>query len=137
MSSPLFRARPWRSRRTSIFARPRPVHRVHRKALRPTGVMNASLSKGEQALMIKSGADKAPPDIRRKVDEESSAIVEADNGFTEKLIFWRSAPIPGDPVDAQGEANRLKANASLGKPATAGDTVIIDRKSSGFLSDIF
>jgi hypothetical protein len=110
-----------------------------RAALTPgkTGVMNASLSKGEQALMIKSGADKAPPDIRRKVDEESSAIVEADNGFTEKLIFWRSAPIPGDPVDAQGEANRLKANASLGKPATAGDTVIIDRKSSGFLSDIF
>ncbi len=105
------------------------MRRVRRKGPHPI--------RPAQALLAKAGADKATPDIRRKVDEESSAIVEADNGFTEKLIFWRSAPIPGDPVDAQGEANRLKANASLGKPVTAGDTVMIDRKSSGFLSDLF
>lgn len=97
----------------------------------------AGLSKGEQVIIVKAGADKVTPDIRRKVNEESSAIVEANDSFTEKLIFWRAAPLPGEPVDAVGEAKRLRENASLGKPVTAGDTVVIEKKEWSLFGDIF
>jgi len=112
-----------------------------RAALTPTGSApgsSASPSKGEQLLLVKTGADKAQPDIRRKVNEESTALVEASTSFTDALIFWEAKPLPGVVLDAPGEAKRLQSNASLGKPPTAGDTVKIERKSSGtFLDDIF
>jgi hypothetical protein len=51
-------------------------------------------------------------------------------------MFWRDAPLPGEPLDPQGEAKRLRDNASLGKPPTAGDTVKIEREHGGFLRSI-
>jgi hypothetical protein len=96
----------------------------------------AAFSKGEQFLLAKSGADKAPADIRRKIDEETTALVEADDSFTERLLFWRTKPLPGEAVDPTGEAKRLQDNASLGKAPTAGDTVQIERSGS-FLGDFF
>jgi hypothetical protein len=93
-------------------------------------------SRGEQALMVKSGADKAPADIRAKVNEESTGLAEADHSFVDKLMFWRDARLPGDPLDPSGEAKRLRENASLGRPPTAGETVQIRRKGSGFFDNI-
>jgi len=106
-----------------------------RAALNPgkSATAAADRSRGEQALLVKAGADKVGGDIRRKVDEETTALVEADSGFTDKLLFWRDARLPGEPLDSAGEAKRLKENASLGRPATAGETVQIKRESSGWL----
>jgi hypothetical protein len=110
-----------------------------RSALAPgkTAIAAASdRSKGEQALLGKAGADKVSGDIRKKVNEESTALVEADSSFTDKLLFWRAASPPGEALDPAGEAKRLKENASLGRPPTAGETVQIKRESSGWLRSI-
>ena len=97
----------------------------------------ATASAGEKALLAKSGADKAPADIRRKVNEETTAFVEADHGFVDKLLFWRTpAPPSGEPVDAKAEAQRLKDRAQ-GKVPPDGDAVKIAPSESGFFSRIF
>jgi hypothetical protein len=92
-----------------------------------TGLPANGYSKGEQSVLLKASADKAPADIRRKVNEETNAMVEADASFVDKLLFWKEKQI-GEPVDSAAEAKRLKENAALGKPPTAGETVTIERK---------
>jgi hypothetical protein len=112
-----------------------------RGSLTPGKTLQASAvadrSKGEQLMLVKAGADKAAADIRRKVDEETTAMVEANESFTDRLVFWRAKPLPGETIDAQAEAKRLQDNASLGKAPTAGDSVQIERRDKAFLEDIF
>jgi len=96
----------------------------------------AERSKGEQALLVKAGADKVNASIRKQVNEESSAVAEADASFVDKLMFWRDTPLPGEPLDPAGEAKRLKDNASLGRPPTAGETVQIKRSGGGWFTSI-
>lgn len=107
-----------------------------RAALMPgrtgTSASMAGATKGEQFLLAKSGADKANPDIRRVVNEETSNMVEANDSFVDKLMFWQDKAPPGDVVNAGAESKRLKDNAAAGKPVTEGKTVIIERKSSSF-----
>jgi len=110
-----------------------------RSALTPGKLAAAAIadrSKGEQALLVKAGADKSNNQIRKQVNEETTAMAEADDSFVEKLMFWRDAPLPGEALDPQGEAKRLKDNASLGKPPTAGETVQIKRSGSNWLNSI-
>jgi hypothetical protein len=94
-------------------------------------------SAGEKVLLAKSGADKAPADIRRKVNEETTAMVEADNSFVDKLLFWTDKTPPGDVVDAAAESKRIKDNAAAGKPASSGNDVKIEQKDKGLLPKIF
>src|SRR5579859_3486534 len=62
-----------------------------RAALTPgkTTADAAAGTKGEQILLTKAGADKAAPDIRRTVNEETLRMVEADDSFVDKLMFWQ------------------------------------------------
>ena len=94
-------------------------------AAAPTATATATggndFSPGEQLLLAKAGANRADPEIRRKVDEETTALIDADHSFTDKILFWRDKPPPGEVVDAAREAKRLKDNASSGKSATDGD----------------
>jgi hypothetical protein len=92
---------------------------------------------GEIALLTKAGVDKADPKIRQLVNTESTVIAEAQNGFVEKLIFWRDPKPPGKAVNADEEARRLRENAALGRPITEGETPIIQRKKRGLLEGIF
>jgi len=110
-----------------------------RAALTPGKTAPAALagSKGEQIILAKAGADKAVPDIRRVVNEETMQMVEADDHFVDKLIFWQDKAPPGDIVNSDAERQRLKENAAAGKPATAGQTVVIERKSSSWFDWIF
>ncbi|HMA51339.1 MAG TPA: DUF3035 domain-containing protein, partial [Magnetospirillaceae bacterium] len=48
----------------------------------------AGTSKGEQVMLAKAGTDKNTPDIRRVVNEETTQMVEADDHFVDKLMFW-------------------------------------------------
>ncbi len=84
-------------------------------------------SPGEQFLLTKAGADHVDANIRRRVDEETSSLIEADKSFTDKILFWRDKPPPGEPLDAAQEAKRLQQNAALGKPASDGDSPQIVR----------
>ncbi len=97
----------------------------------------AGLSIGEQALLRKTGGDKASTSIRREVDEESTALVEANQSFTDELLFWQSKPAPGEILDPEKEAKRLENNASLGKPPTEGATPQIVREQKGWLEGTF
>ncbi|MDR3435897.1 DUF3035 domain-containing protein [Telmatospirillum sp.] len=86
---------------------------------------SSGLSAGEQALLSKAGADQVDPNVRRKVDEETTALVQASDSFTNQILFWKDTPQPGEPLDASQEAARLKASAAAGKPPAAGKPLII------------
>lgn len=94
-------------------------------------------SHAEQLLLTKAGADKLEPDIRRKVNEETTKLIEGSEGFTDKILFWQEKPVPGEVVDANKEAKRLRENAAAGKAPTDGGTPEIVRRKKGWLEDIF
>ena len=52
-------------------------------------------------------------------------------------MFWREEVPPGRIIDADAEAKRLRENAALGKPVTAGETPTIERKKKALLEGIF
>ena len=110
-----------------------------RAALTPGKTAPAALSgsKGEQVILAKAGADKAVPDIRRVVNEETTQMVEASDSFVDKLVFWQDKAPPGDIVNADAERKRIKDNAAAGKPVTVGQTIIIERKSNSWFDWIF
>lgn len=94
-------------------------------------------SQGEQVLLGKAGADKALPDIRRTVNEETTALIDADKSFGDKILFWQTKPLPGEPVDATKESERLRQNSALGKPSTDGQVPQIERHKKGWLEGVF
>ena len=104
-------------------------------AITPT---QAQDSPGQQALLAQSGPT-APADIRDRVASESDLDAH-HRSITDRLLFWRSTPEPGAPLDPAAESQRLRENAALGQSPTAGNTPIIQdkskTKSSGWF-DIF
>jgi len=104
---------------------------------RPDPNQFAGRSDGEKAMLTHAGADRALPGIRKKVNEETTAMVEADKSFTDKILFWREKDLPGEPVDPAKESRRIQENASLGRPATEGETPTIERHEKGWLEGIF
>jgi len=91
---------------------------------------------GERALLARAGADKADPNIRGRVNEESRVIASADKGFFDWLIFWQDSPPPGVIVDPVREQQRLREGQASGTPST-GDTPSIQRRKKGFLEGLF
>jgi len=105
-------------------------------ALAPGAVLGGAAgpdSAGQQALVNQAGPP-APPDIREKLNQEAS-LDNPRTGLTDTLLFWRSTPEPGAPLDPAKESQRLRENAALGQSPTVGQTPIIQDKkpSSGFL----
>ena len=100
-----------------------------------TGSSSGS-SQGEKLLLKKAGAEGTDPSIRRIVDQETTALVETDRSFTDKLIFWRKPEDYNEPVDPTKESKRLKENQALGKTVTDGETPTIKRKKKGILEGI-
>jgi Protein of unknown function (DUF3035) len=105
-------------------------------ALVPGAVLGGTAgpdSAGQQALVNQAGPP-APPDIREKINQEAS-LDNHGGGLTDTLLFWRSTPPPGSPLDPAKESQRLRENAALGQSPTVGQTPIIQDKkpSSGFL----
>jgi hypothetical protein len=98
---------------------------------------SSGLSPGEQLILSKAGADQADPGIRRKVDEETTALIQADNSFTDKILFWQDKPAPGEVLDSTKEAKRLQQNASAGKAPSEGGSPQIIRREKGWLEGIF
>ena len=106
-------------------------------ALVPDTVLNPAArtnSPGQSALVAAAGRP-APANIRAEVDNES-ALDTPSRSFTDRLMFWQPAPLPGTQVDPAREAARLRQNAALGQTADAGDTPIIQRKRQGILSSL-
>ncbi len=95
-------------------------------ALAPVGGPD---TQGQQALVSQAGPP-APADIRDKINAEQQ-LDAPRRGLSEQLMFWKSAPEPGTPLDPSRESQRLRENAALGQPPTVGDTPIIQPKKSG------
>jgi hypothetical protein len=95
------------------------------------GTQSGPVTAGQQALDQQAGP-QAAPDIRTQVDAEA-AKDRPSRSLTDRLLFWKSAPPPGAPLDAQAESQRLRANAALGQPATAPEAIIQDKPKSSFL----
>ena len=99
------------------------------------GANRSSSSSGEQALVAQAGPS-APRDIRDRVNADSQ-LDNPPRSFTDRLMFWKPAPLPGTTLDPQGESQRIRQNAALGQPVVTGDTPIIQPKRSGFFSSLF
>jgi hypothetical protein len=90
-----------------------------------TSAQSAPVTPGQQAL-------DAPADIRQKVESEQ-ALDTPSRSLTDRLMFWKSAPAPGAPLDAAAESQRLRTNAALGESPTAGDNIIQEKPKTSFL----
>jgi hypothetical protein len=97
----------------------------------------AGLSPGESSLLARTGAANVPDDIRSTIERESNVLAAENKGFTERLVFWRDAPLPGDVVDPEAENRRIRENQALGDSVTKGDTPRIERKEKALLEGIF
>src|SRR5271154_6335132 len=78
-------------------------------ALAPGAVLGGAAgpdSAGQQALGNQAGPP-APPDIREKLNQEAS-LDNPRTGLTDTLLFWRSTPEPGAPLDPAKESQRLR-----------------------------
>ena len=109
--------------------------------VKPTAAGNVApgQTRGEAAFLSEAGvvAGKAPADIRALVDRESLALVQLDSKLVDRLIFWQPTIPPGTVVNAPAEAKRLKDNAAAGKPVTAGDTPVIERRRQAIFEGLF
>jgi hypothetical protein len=91
------------------------------------------LSDAEKALLEKTGADKANPDIRQIVDHESAQKVSSSPHLVDELLWWKKDKLPGTTVDAAAEAQRIKEAKEKGEPLNQGATPVIEKQKSGWL----
>ncbi len=99
------------------------------------GAPQGSTSPGQVALMQQAGPD-APADIRRRVDRDAAAD-SGDEGFVDKLLYWRKNDTQHAQVDAAKESQRLRQNAALGESPDTGDTPIIQTRKTGWFTNLF
>jgi hypothetical protein len=95
----------------------------------------AGVSPGQVALVRDAGGGAAP-DIRQRVDQEANANTE-DDGFIDKVLYWRKGSTTRAVVNPEQEALRLRQNSALGQSPENGDTAIIEGKRKGWFQDLF
>ena len=98
---------------------------------------NAAATSGEAALIERAGATDVDPNIRQIVDREFAGFASEDESFVESLMFWRDTKPPGEVVDAEAEAERLRESIEAGEPVTADETPTIKRREKALLEDLF
>ena len=93
-------------------------------------VASASIdaSSGEAALLSRAGGNEADPDIRRRVDEETSQLFDRNKPVAEKLLGIGGSRTESSAtvVDAAAESERLQGNAAAGKSVVEGETPSIE-----------
>ena len=121
---------------------PRPQEQSERQqaeeALVPQLALNApkSSTSAGQAALIQEAGPPAPDDIRRRIDQEANRAA-GDEGFIDKLLYWRKSDTRHTQVDAQKESQRLRENAALGQAPDIGDTPIIQQRKEGWFTNLF
>lgn len=92
---------------------------------------------GMAALLQRTGAMEADPDIRAQINRETTILAEKDQSLTERLLFWKTPTEYGTVVDPEEESRRIRENQALGKAVTEGRTPTIAREKRGMLEGIF
>jgi len=104
---------------------------------RPPATINSQeYSVGTMALLERTGALRANRDIRNIINRETTILADADQSFTERLMFWGTPTKYGTVIDAEEEAKRIRENQALGKPITDGRTPTITRRKRALLEGI-
>lgn len=93
-------------------------------------------SRGEVAILHRTGAINANSEIRGIVDRESAFLAEEDKSITDRIIFWGVPTQAGAAVDAEAEAKRLREARALGEPLNEGTVPTIKRRQKGILEDL-
>jgi hypothetical protein len=84
-----------------------------------------------QALIKSTGANAADPNIRKKINEETSILADEDHRLIDKMIFWvDDKPFEGTVLDPVKEEKRIREAQALGKPVNEGATKHVKRKRS-------
>jgi hypothetical protein len=79
-------------------------------------------SPAEGELLQKAGAGDAPTNIRELVNQDVVEAKPVDEGFVDKLLFWRSGDKVGatdEVIDPSKEAQRLREAKTAGKSPSA------------------
>lgn len=121
---------------------PRPQEQSERQQVEEALVPQLALaapqrqaSAGQSALVQQAGPT-APADIRRRVDRDASTDA-GDDGFIDKLLYWRKPDTQRAQVDPTRESQRLRQNAALGESPDVGDTPIIQTRKTGWFTNLF
>jgi hypothetical protein len=101
------------------------------------GESTSAESAGESAFLQSASITGIDPNIRKIVNEETTADQDASQTFLDDLIFWRAPEPYGTVVDPVAEQKRLQENQALGQPTDAGETPIIERKKKGLFEGVF
>ena len=121
---------------------PRPQEQSERAQAESTLVPEAALGGGRvgvsrgQASMVRDAGGGAPVDIRARVDQEARQRA-SDDGFVDRLLYWRKGDSQRAVVDPAAESSRLKQNAALGQSPITGETPIIQDRKKGWFQNLF
>jgi len=94
-------------------------------------------SAGESALVGQVAAKGLDPDIRIKVDQETTQLIVADKSWIDGLLFWRKPEPPFSVVDPTKEQQRLREAQAQGKPVDGAGAPTIERKAKAPLEGLF
>ena len=75
---------------------------------------STAATSGETALIERAGAADVDPNIRQTLDRAVTVDAPEDKGLLDWLLFWQDDEPPGDVIDADAEAERLRENAEQG-----------------------
>ncbi|WP_348771385.1 DUF3035 domain-containing protein [Azospirillum sp. SYSU D00513] len=92
---------------------------------------------GESALVAQAATKGIDPDIRAKVDQETTALISADKRWVDRLLFWQTQEPPHSIVDPAKERERLRAAAAEGKALNDGAVPTIERRRKAPLEGLF
>lgn len=101
------------------------------------GEQTTAESAGESAFLQSAEMTGIDPNIRKLVDQETSADEQSSTTFLDSLIFWHPTEPYGTVVDPVAEQKRLQENQALGQSVDNGETPIIERKKKGLLEGLF
>jgi hypothetical protein len=89
--------------------------------------LGASASEGEKLLIARAGGTNADPRIRAVIDEETGSVARRPEGFADRLLGRAGRPAATDPVQAEAEAERLRAEQNSINNATGGQRATIQQ----------
>ena len=120
----------------------RPQELTQEQAAQAVLSPNSVLQQGTRRAVLGSRRSSRPRDPPRRATSARASTASRSStvpseSFTDRLMFWRSAPPPGTVVDAKRESQRLRQDAALGQSPNSGDTPIIQRKRQGLFGSLF
>jgi Protein of unknown function (DUF3035) len=82
--------------------------------------LGTQASEGERLLVERAGGTNADPRIRAVIDEETGGVARRSERFADRLLGRAPQATPPTPVEAEAEAERLRAERRSIDNATGG-----------------